>query len=279
MIKTAAKAIRNRLFNHQLKPILQPIANPVTSEIEAYYDRENDSYLSTYGKIIQASRPASDEEFIDYLIDAIGLEDGMKVLDAGCGVCGPAIEFANRKKLDIHAITVSGVQVEESNKNIIEANLIDCIHVKKGDFTHLDAVYEADSFDKIFFLETLGYAVDIRTVLSSAVKVLKRGGSIYVKGFFEVPVLEAEKRKIQHHIIGQVRAEYLYKSVDTIDLIAAFRELGLYIEFVRPFAMKEDFTKASTFEQQNNLHNIYTTAINSSFQIVEVLEVKFKKIY
>lgn len=278
MIKTVAKAIRNKLLNHQPDEKLKPVANPVTAEIEAYYDRETDSYLSTYGKIIQASRPASDEDFINYLIDVIGLEDGMRVLDAGCGVCGPAIEFAKLKKLDIEAITISGVQVDESNKNIAETNLMDRINVTKGDFSQLDSIYQANSFDRIFFLETLGYAEDIRTVLSSAVKVLKPGGSIYVKGFFEVPILDPAKRKVQHHIIEQVRVEYLYKSVDTIDLIEAFRELGLYIEFVKPFSMVEDFTRAATFEQQNSFHNIYTTAINSSFQIVEVLEVKFRKI-
>lgn len=278
MIKTAAKALLNRLLIHPPETIFKPIANPVTAEVEAYYDRENDSYLSTYGKIIQASRPASDEEFIDYLIDAIGLEDGMQVLDAGCGVCGPAIEFAKRKKINVKAVTISGVQVDESNKNIIEANLTDRIQVTKGDFSLLEAIYPPESFDKIYFLETLGYANDFKKVLSSAAKVLKRGGSIYIKDFFEVPILEADKRTIQHQIIEQVRLEYLYKAVGIVELITAFRELGLYIEFVKPFAMIENFTKAATFEQQNNSHSIYTKAINAPFQLLEVLEVKFKKI-
>jgi sterol 24-C-methyltransferase len=255
-----------------------PIKDPVVKEVEEYYNTHTAEYLSTYGKIIQAARPTSDNEFIKHISENIGIEDGMHLLDAGCGVCGPAVEFAKLKKITVEALTISEVQVVEARKHISENNLDLSIHVRKGDFTNLESIYSPNSFDKIYFLETLGYANDFKKVLAGAVKTLKTGGSIYIKDFFTVPIVDNDHKKIQHEIIGKIREEYLYRVFNITELIAASRDLGMYIEFIKPLSLKEDFTKAASFELQNDLHNIYTTAINTPFQLFEALEVKFRKV-
>lgn len=252
--------------------------DPIIDEVEKYYDEQTTKYLSTYGKIIQAARPSSDIDFIKYTSENIGLKDGMKVLDAGCGVCGPAVEFAKIRQLNIEAITISNVQVIESKKNINENNLKDSINVIKGDFSELNTYYPNDTFDKIYFLETLGYANNHQKVIKSAVSVLKKGGSIYIKDFFLVPLTESQNKIIQDESNKKIRDEYLYKVLNIVELINTLRDLGLYIEFIKPFAMKEDFTKAASFELLDNSHTIYTKGITSPFQLYEVLEVKFKKI-
>jgi ubiquinone/menaquinone biosynthesis C-methylase UbiE len=255
-----------------------PIKNPVVEEVEEYYNSQTAKYLATYGRIIQAARPTSDTEFIKHISDNIGIEDGMHLLDAGCGVCGPAVEFAKLKKITIDAVTISEVQVLESKKHIAENNLDLSINVKKGDFTNLELIYPHNSFDKIYFLETLGYSSDFKKVLEGAIKVLKIGGSIYIKDFFTVPILDREHKITQHKIIQKIRVEYLYKVFDITELIAVSRDLGLYIEFIKPFSLKEDFTRAASFELQDDSHGIYTTAITTPFQLFEVLEVKFRKV-
>lgn len=261
-------------FNNSFKSI----KNPNTNAIEKYYDAETVNYLSTYGKLIQAARPASDIDLINQLSDSIGFEDGMRVLDAGCGVCGPAVEFAKIKQLKIEAITISEVQVRESKKLIKDNNLTDHINVFKGDFAELDSLFAHDSFDKIYFLETLGYANDYKKVLANSVKVLKTGGSIYIKDFFEAPTLTIKNKKNQKTFIEQTRIEYHYKIHNTIDIISTLIKLGLYIEFIKSFDIKEDYTKPINFELQNNSHKVFTKAINTPFQLFEVLEIKFRKI-
>lgn len=256
-----------------------PIKNPIVKEVEEYYDTHTIDYLSSYGKIIQAARPTSDTEFIKHISDSIGIEDGMHILDAGCGVCGPAVEFAKLKKITIEGVTISEVQVLEARKYILENNLESSINVKRGDFTDLESIYPHDSFDKIYFLETLGYSSDLKKVLSGAAKILKKGGSIYIKDFFTVPIIDNEQKKIQYKVTGEIRVEYLYKVLDIVELISISRGLGMYIEFVKPLPLKEDFTKAATFEIENDSHGIYTIAINTPFQLFEVLEVKFRKVY
>ena len=165
---------------------------PVSSEIEKYYDNRTDDYVRDYGDIIQAARPTSDEEFINFLVKSVDPKPGMRLLDAGCGVCGPAIGIAKSRNVTIDGITISQKQVDESKKRIEKEGLTDRIKPIKGDFHKLQDYYSQDSFDIIYFLETLGYANNIQTVLEGSLKVLKVGGYIYIKDFFMVPLVNNE---------------------------------------------------------------------------------------
>lgn len=252
--------------------------NPIADEVEKYYDEQTHNYMASYGNILQFSRPSSDLDLINYLSDSIGLEDGMKVLDAGCGVCGPAVEFAKRLHLKIEAITISNVQVNEAKKNINENTLKGSINVIKGDFAELDSYYSAETFDKIYFMETLGYSANLEKVIKSAISVLKKGGSIYIKDAFLAPLTNSESKRIQHENNQNIRIEYQYKVLDILDVFKIMRSQGLYVEFIRPLNISEDFTIPLHFESQTN-HSSMTKVLNIPFQLYESLEVKFKKTY
>ncbi len=269
--KIFSKASNTSVKNH--------VKHPVSDEIETYYDNRTDDYVRDYGDIIQAARPASDEEFINFLVESIGLQEGMRLLDAGCGVCGPAIGIAKSRNVIIDGITISKKQVDESRKNIEKEGLSDRIRPIKGDFHKLQEYYSPVSFDIIYFLETLGYAENIRTVLEGSLKVLKAGGYIYIKDFFLVPLVNKEHEKIRQHSLEEIRNQYHYKVPNLTKLISELRSLGLYIEYVRKLDFKEDFAKAAAFEKNNEDHQIYTNVIHNEFQLFEPLELKFKKLH
>src|SRR5215510_2434185 len=108
-------------------------------EVARYYDNWTERYVESYGSILQASRPTSDDELLTYIADSTGMEKGMRVLDAGCGVCGPSIYFAQSKGVTIDAVTISRKQAEISRgevaKNRLEAN----INVYEADFHNLSS--------------------------------------------------------------------------------------------------------------------------------------------
>ncbi|MGA0556461.1 SAM-dependent methyltransferase [Larkinella sp. VNQ87] len=248
-------------------------------EVAAYYDKETDSYLNTYGTIIQAARPTSDRDLIEYLSNSMDLRDGMHLLDAGCGVCGPAVEIAKTKQVSIEAITISDIQAKKAEQYVTKNQLNTRIRVRKGDYSEVDTLYAANSFDIVYFLETLGYANNLSKVLVATSKVIKQGGSIYMKEFFSVPIIDPEKKKVQKEAIDNIRKEYLYKVLELPHLITLLREAGLFVEYIRPVGVAEDFTKAAFFESVNTAHSIYTKVITSPFQIFEILELKFTKRY
>lgn len=247
--------------------------------IENYYDKNNDLYLKRYGTIIQAARPQSDKDLIEYYIKSMNINDGMRLLDAGCGVCGIAIEFAKKMNVHIDGITISTKQFDVASSDINENNLTNKINVIKGDYSELHKHYPENYFDLIYFHESLGYADDMIKVLQSANQVLKPGGSIYIKDFFLVPITNKSNKIIQNDFKKEIRKQYLYNVLDFEMLVAVLRNLGLYIEFIKSMDVIEDFTRALNYELSNNEHDIYTKAINNSFQLFEPLEFKFKKMY
>lgn len=106
-----------------------------------------------------------------------------------------------------------------------------------------------------------------------------RGIILYIKDFVMTPILKEEHKNIQREAFQALREEYKYSVLDYIDLLSFLRQLGLFIEFVRPFGLQEDFSRASLFENNNNSHSIYSKVINNDFQLFESIEVRCRKVY
>ena len=53
--------------------------------MDKHFTALNNRYLNVYGDIIEASRTHDPNEMLAYLASSIGIKNGMKILDAGCG--------------------------------------------------------------------------------------------------------------------------------------------------------------------------------------------------
>jgi len=272
-------SILSRLFQHNKREHhLDIVKEPLASEVEVYYEKETESYLNSYGDIIQAARPTSGEAFLDYLMNSMEIEDGMKLIDAGCGVCGPSIHFTKKKNITIDALTLSSKQVEISKERIKEAKVEEKLRVQKGDFHFLDNIYPENSYDVVFFLEALGYSSSLYPVIKGAYKVLKPQGHLYIKDFFPVPLTNDEHYARQMEITKEIRHEYCYRLLDLVNLITVLRESGFFVVFIRRLDFIEDFTNAANFESRNG-YSSYTRAITNPYQLYEPLELKFQKMF
>ena len=268
-----------RLFQVPAKKSqLELVKEPSVIETETYYDKWTEQYLDLYGNIFQAARPGLDAEFLDYFIQRIGIEDGMKLLDAGCGVCGPSVYFAEKKDVTIDALTISSVQVEIAKAQINKASVGDRVRVQKGDFHRLDKIYQANTYDIVFFLESIGYANSLRSVLAGAFKVLKPGGCLYIKDYFFVPSLSSKQFEAQTKTANEVRREYFYRVLSIESTLSLLRELGFYIVFIKRREFVDDYTKAINFERANGHGNVCIRAMVNPYPLYEPLELKFQKV-
>lgn len=146
-------------------------------DVKQYYDKMTASYLDVYGDVIQAYRPADTEKLLDYVGRSAGLNWGLKVLDLGCGVAGPAIHFVKRWNVLVDGITISDVQYHEGNLKIEQAKLSDNIKLYQGDYHHLEeATIKDKNYDVVLFLESLGHSNDLETAIYQAHRKLKIGG-------------------------------------------------------------------------------------------------------
>lgn len=177
--------------------------------IEKYYDDHTDKYLG-FCDTLQATFFKGDFDSVESMVKSTtrrlaamaGIADCQVVVDAGCGVCGPAIQIAKDHDVKIVAITLSGEQVRLAKERVDAAGLADQITVVKGDY-HCIPV-ESGSADKVLFFESSLYSDNRIDLYSEVYRVLKQGGVLLDKSYWvqdkELSPLQASNRRTFENI-------------------------------------------------------------------------------
>ena len=134
---------------------------------------------------VKASEDGSEDPDSSSLMLArrAGVRDGDRVLDAGCGVGGPALAIARaNERVRIHGVTISAVQADLGGQLVTRAGLDDRVAIVQADYHHLP--FPDDYFDVVVFFESCGYSPDRAALFTEAARVVRRGGHVYVKDVF-----------------------------------------------------------------------------------------------
>lgn len=153
-------------------------------DVARYYDEWTERYEAVFGEVFQHLKAGDQDQLLDHMVDVAAMADGERLVDAGCGVAGPARHFARRRAVTIDAVTVSPGQADRARHLVAESDVAGRIAVHVGDFHDLAAVVEPGSADLVYFLEALVHSHDPLTALRSAHAVLRPGGRLYVKDFY-----------------------------------------------------------------------------------------------
>jgi SAM-dependent methyltransferase len=185
------------------------------AQVRSYYDSTTPAYLSDYGTSLQvmvAETGTEEDVFTNsnlYFARQAGIQPGDRVLDAGCGVCGPSIDLArNIEGITIDAVTLSPVQADAARRLVQEAGLADRINVHIGDYHKLP--FADGAFDVAIFFESSGYSYDQEALFSGVYRVLRPGGLLYVKDVF---VWEGELSEQEERDLKEFDRIYRYRTV------------------------------------------------------------------
>ncbi len=211
-------------------------------KVKEFYNKYNDAFLEVYGDVIQAFRTTDVEILLDYQIKSMAFEDGMKIIDAGCGICGPATYFASKKDISIDAITISEEQEKKATENIASKKIENKVSVTCGDYHKLSTYFEKESYDIVYFLESFGHSNNHKLALESAWEVLKPGGMVYIKDLFKkVAVLNKHQAKIDE-TIETINKAYQYNILDLYKVLHFARKMGYVVSALKTVDLRiEDF--------------------------------------
>ena len=156
-----------------------------------YYDGATELYEFAWAQSFHFSRFNKGESFIaslarheHYLAHKMGLKPGMRVLDVGCGVGGPAREIARFADINIVGLNNNAFQVGRATKYVKDLGLQGQIQFVKGDFMKLVNQFGENSFDAVYAIEATCHAPTWEGVYGEIFKVLKPGGIVSFFPFF-----------------------------------------------------------------------------------------------
>lgn len=229
-------------------------------KVRDFYNEYNSKFVQVYGEVIQAFRTKDVTKLLDYQIGSIGFEKGMTVLDAGCGVCGPASHFAKNAGVNVEAITISDTQIEKAKTLIARENVQEKVNVQRGDYHLLPEIFPRNHFDITYFLESFGHSYDQKKVLKGAWDVLKPGGILYIKDLFRrISDLPGHQKKIDQEI-DNINKHYRYNVADLYTTLHEVRKLGFVITALKTIDIKlEDFenlTISNDFQELTGIAKI-----------------------
>lgn len=229
-------------------------------DVGNFYDKNHSAFIQVYGEVIQAFRTNNLDSILNYQVHQIGLKPEYKVLDAGCGVCGPARYFAKNIGCSIDAVSVSATQVNSAKAYIEKENLQDKISVHQYDYHEVDKLFPNENFDKIYFLESFGHSTDKEKLLKAMWKVLKPGGEVYIKDLFRrISSSWLVQRKIDSEI-NKINKAYHYEVADLSEFVNMVREIGYVIEFVKtidiPLDEFENLSISNEFQELTGIAKI-----------------------
>ena len=135
---------------------------------------------------------------VSHAISRLGLSPGMRVLDVGSGLGGPARQMADEGGCD-----VVGIELQEDASSIAEGytercGLADCVRHVHGDFLTIDLGHLSNGtrgFDVLTSWLCFLHITDKPRLLARCAAALKVGGDLYIEDFFQRAPFSASELK------------------------------------------------------------------------------------
>ena len=164
------------------------------SDIADYYDQSYWDYRTSwlnsnnlaihYGYWSDNTQSHSDSllEMNEVLAGQLDLKPNDHVLDAGCGIGGSSIWLAEKFGVRVTGITISPTQIDQANKNAKKRGVDHLVHFKLEDYTQTS--FEDETFDHVWGLESICYALKKSDFIKEAYRILKKGGCFAIADGF-----------------------------------------------------------------------------------------------
>jgi len=173
-----------------------------------------------------------------YLASHLKLEKGMKVIDLGCGVGGPARCIARFSEVSVLGLNNNAYQVTRAKQLTENARLGNQVSFVKGDFMNIP--FPEQTYDAAYSIEATIHAPDKVGVYSEIFRVLKPG-ALY--GSYEWVMTNKYDESNQEHVRIRKGIEVgngLPELKTPQHLLDALKEVGFEVLEFRDIARNSD---------------------------------------
>ncbi|KAJ6445356.1 sterol 24-C-methyltransferase [Purpureocillium lavendulum] len=212
-----------------------------------YYNLATDLYEYAWGESFHFCRFAFGEPFGQaiarhehYLAGQMGIKSGMKVLDVGCGVGGPAREMVKFTGCHVTGLNLNEYQIQRARNYATREGLEHKLDFVQSDFMNMP--FPDNSFDAVYVIEATCHAPSLQGVYSEIFRVLKPGG---VFGVYEWLMTDAyDNDDLEHR---QIRLDIeqgdgIAQLFNISDGLAAFAGAGFEMQVNHDLAADDDGT-------------------------------------
>ena len=220
--------------------------------VQNYYEKWTNHYISDFGDVFQALQTENPQDLIDYICDVAEIKDGQRILDAGCGVGGPAIRIAKNVDVHIEALNISKNQIDIARDNLRTSDIVGAIDFVEGDFHKIEERYDRDSFDRVLFLESLVHSNNPLSAIAASRAVLKKGGILYIKDLFEGPK-DPENRGRVEYPISKINEQFALKIRPLGEMIQNLTESGFEIIGCQFPKVQANFDRGNRFTARHGI--------------------------
>jgi len=147
--------------------------------VDQYYNMATDFYEYGWGQSFHFAHTMKEEthdasilRHEHRLVDVLHIKAGQKVLDAGCGVGGPARAVANKSKAFVKGVTLNEYQIKRARAHTVNQGLTDLVSFEQGDFTKL--VDADNSYDAAYGIESTCHSPTLEMVYGEIYRILPK---------------------------------------------------------------------------------------------------------
>ena len=149
--------------------------------VPAYYTRVTDTYRKSWGESFHFAGFQGDEPLDAALLaterwiaDVGGFKPGMRILDVGCGVAGPALTIAEYSGAHVTGLNISEYQLGICRQRARDRGLAERTSFQHGDALHMP--FGDASFDAVYVFEVACHMPDKARFYRECARVLRPGG-------------------------------------------------------------------------------------------------------
>ena len=178
------------------------------------------------------------------LLDALRLQPGQRVLDAGCGTGADVVDLAHRVGAGgtVVGVDISEALIGEARRRVAQAEGIEAtVDLVVGDSQRLD--FDDESFDAVRSERMLMHVPDAEAAVGELVRVTRRGGRLAVFDFdWDTMIVDSPDRETTRDIVRSFsdsmkngwigrRLPRMFRSRGVVDLSVDSRQVWIDYAF------------------------------------------------